>query len=274
MIFQPIKIVEAVVRTALNVIGIGIGVFAVMAICVICVILFLVFLFTVYPRLEAEKYESYGEIPAYASKNGPEWQYAQYTSWWGKRLDPEEFWKGRTIWLDASATDAARRHGRDYPPIPSTTNNAWLAPFSDKDEGSTSGGPDSGPFITFYGSYRERVYWDKFWRTHPKPPEDLAREQSQTAEDLDIPNVLSIDRSREIEAGYPPEAFTDDALRFCKAHDQSKASAAWKISYLQRLRREHTDDSYINAYLNAWNLSATEVFSTNSDVENQSKITP
>ena len=43
---------------------------------------------------------------------------------------------------------------------------------------------------------------------------------------------------------------------------QDKASAgAWKIAYLQRLRKENTEESYINAYLQAWNLSATDVFS-------------
>jgi len=39
------------------------------------------------------------------------------------------------------------------------------------------------------------------------------------------------------------------------------AANAWKVSYLQRLRREQMDESYINAYLKSWNLSAAEVFS-------------
>jgi hypothetical protein len=34
----------------------------------------------------------------------------------------------------------------------------------------------------------------------------------------------------------------------------------WKIAYLQRLRKEKTDESYINAYLKAWNLSPAEAF--------------
>jgi hypothetical protein len=45
-------------------------------------------------------------------------------------------------------------------------------------------------------------------------------------------------------------------------HEQLKAANAWKIGYLQRLRRENVDESYINAYLKAWNLSATEVFNS------------
>jgi hypothetical protein len=39
-----------------------------------------------------------------------------------------------------------------------------------------------------------------------------------------------------------------------------KTTNAWKLAYLQRLRGENTDESYINAYLQAWNLSASEVF--------------
>ncbi len=47
--------------------------------------------------------------------------------------------------------------------------------------------------------------------------------------------------------------------------EQIKTANGWKYAYLQRLRRENVDESYIKAYLKAWNLSAMEVFgSTNS----------
>jgi hypothetical protein len=42
--------------------------------------------------------------------------------------------------------------------------------------------------------------------------------------------------------------------------EQIKAANAWKLAYLQRLRREKVDESYIRAYLQAWNLSEAEVF--------------
>ncbi len=42
--------------------------------------------------------------------------------------------------------------------------------------------------------------------------------------------------------------------------EQLKESVQWKIDYLQRLRREKVDESYINAYLKAWNLHAEDVF--------------
>jgi hypothetical protein len=45
------------------------------------------------------------------------------------------------------------------------------------------------------------------------------------------------------------------------APEQIKAANAWKFDYLRRLRREETDESYINAYLKAWGLSEAEVFS-------------
>lgn len=45
--------------------------------------------------------------------------------------------------------------------------------------------------------------------------------------------------------------------------DQLKAANAWKITYLQRLRREKVDESYINAYLKAWNLTPMQVFGAN-----------
>ena len=45
--------------------------------------------------------------------------------------------------------------------------------------------------------------------------------------------------------------------------DQLKAANVWKLAYLQRLRREKTDEQYIQAYLKAWNLTENEVFGAN-----------
>jgi hypothetical protein len=39
-----------------------------------------------------------------------------------------------------------------------------------------------------------------------------------------------------------------------------KAANSWKTAYLQRLRQQKVDESYIGAYLKAWNLSSAEVF--------------
>lgn len=114
----------------------------------------------------------------------------------------------------------------------------------------------------------------------------------------DIDSTKNIEKERAIELNCPPEALTDDALHWAYlfhqhqqyqqysqripaevvqaiAHnagdnlsqltnsitaEQIKAANAWKIAYLQRLRREKTDEQYIKAYLQAWNLSTNQVF--------------
>jgi hypothetical protein len=58
-----------------------------------------------------------------------------------------------------------------------------------------------------------------------------------------------------VDKKYIVEPLSDENL---------KAANAWKIAYLRRLREEKTDESYIKAYLAAWNLSAQEVFGTSS----------
>jgi len=114
----------------------------------------------------------------------------------------------------------------------------------------------------------------------------------------DINSALNAEKERAISLNCPPEALTDDALHWANvvhqnqqyqndiqrmpievvqavAHnsgmdltqitnslsaDQIKAANAWKVAYLQRLQKEKVDKSYIDAYLQAWNLPATEVF--------------
>ena len=106
-------------------------------------------------------------------------------------------------------------------------------------------------------------------------------------------------------SGCPPEALTDQALRWANIMEQRERyqaalavppgesqfetniifrdnpvtphlvieplteeevrdANAWKLAYLQRLRREKTDQSYIDAYLKVWNLSTNEVFGATS----------
>ena len=106
--------------------------------------------------------------------------------------------------------------------------------------------------------------------------------------------------TRSLTENYPPELFDDETLFWCYVSDRQKeyqaafnngetnvigirnlmrtlavdskyvtnspseqqiqAMNAWKISYLQRLRKENTDQSYIDAYLKAWNLTPGQVF--------------
>ena len=41
--------------------------------------------------------------------------------------------------------------------------------------------------------------------------------------------------------------------------DELKTAYAWRTKYLRRLRREGTDESYIEAYKKAWNLSEDDL---------------
>jgi hypothetical protein len=273
--------------------------------------------------------QSLGEVPEHASyPMNRDWQWAQLTTWWGKPLDPIEFWKGRTIWADDSANHLAHRHGRGYPPVPIHVTNLIVGfPLSSRSQAdfvSTSGGPDSGPLISFHGTDAESAYWVWFWRTKPKPPGTLEREQIDLANDIfsmrgplfvgggdihaSIPageriNSEEVQKSRAREIGLPMECLGEDALfwtyvlrkrqeyaqlkqesanrnttddyfvkhflerlaveaRFITeplTEEQLKTANAWKIAYLQRLRRENVDESYINSYLKAWNLPSTEL---------------
>jgi hypothetical protein len=44
--------------------------------------------------------------------------------------------------------------------------------------------------------------------------------------------------------------------------EQVQAANAWKVAYLQRLRREKVDEQYITAYMQAWKLTPEQVLSS------------
>jgi hypothetical protein len=230
--------------------------------------------------------ESLGQLPPGASLHD-RWL-AQRTSWWGKRLDPKEFWKGRVVWCDQKAIAAAHAHGRGYPPIPYA--DPGTKQFPDVDHRPI---PSAEGFeIPYISSSREAVFWDYFNRTHPMPPERI---------DLYQTSAVKYRREDATFLGCPPEALSEEALHWAGVMklrddyraalalppgqvaamtnyvlgqgtvdpkliteplpaDQLRAANTWKIAYLQRLRRQKTDESYINAYLQAWRLSAAEVF--------------
>ena len=41
--------------------------------------------------------------------------------------------------------------------------------------------------------------------------------------------------------------------------EEIRVTTGWRIEYLRRLRREGTDESYIEAYKKAWNLSENDL---------------
>jgi hypothetical protein len=88
--------------------------------------------------------------------------------------------------------------------------------------------PD-GPNIHWVSSSKERAFWERFCRIHPRPPEYIEREQSSVALDFfgkkslneeilkhlsanEITRGKEITRAETIASNYPSEAFTDEAL--------------------------------------------------------------
>jgi hypothetical protein len=260
--------------------------------------------------------EGLGEVPQDA--DATDWQLAERTSWWGRKLNPGEFWKGRVVWLDDSAAQAARRRGRGYPPPP--YDDPGLPPYPNDEGTNWSYGGVEGPNLHFVTSSRESAFWDKFGKTMPQPPEKIARRQEMVAWQVlgskyrservanparTTPQRIEAMQQWEVkeaqQLGYPAEALTEDAMFWAYVlqqrakyeqqlrarhpvdtnsfprylsrlyvdqryitepltEEQVKAANAWKIAYLQRLRKENVDESYLNAYLQAWNLSLAEVF--------------
>jgi hypothetical protein len=264
-----------------------------------------------------EELEKAGKVPSNASPE--DWQLAQKTTWWGKPVDPARFWTNRTAWLGPRVMQDANAYGRTYPPIPTTADTSWIPHFDQEQDCSGIGSvDDAGP--RFWSNARESAFWNRWILSHPRPPEDIARKQTEVAGSLfrarrdlaDGRNLrkLTLDTLSEHERmmreeatglGYPSEALSDDALLWSYVQtkrdeyqewsadttsatvrsgsnffrrvyvdrkyiteplsaDDIQAANAWKVAYLRRLRQEKTDESYINAYLQAWNLSSNDVF--------------
>ena len=245
---------------------------------------------------------------------------AEHTSWWGKRLDPKKFWKDRVLWYDDSAEFEARRRGRGYPPMP--YEDSSITNRSDVDK-KADGFHIEGSQPNYVSSERESVFWSKFKRTHPRPPNSIQRWLSSKSDSwLYIKHKIENDPDYVRRSGttpkylerslgntvrdanssmLPPESATPEAylwdyvmrkrieyeklvssgsseeslsmkLFFNQVYvdhilitnpltqEQVDAANAWKVAYLNRLRSENWDESYINAYLQAWNLTEEYVF--------------
>ena len=245
---------------------------------------------------------------------------AERCSWWGKRLDPKEFWKDRVVWYDDEAEWSARSRGRGYPPMP--YDDPSVHDRSDEDM-QGDGWTMEARMPRYVVTDRENVFWINFQKTHPNPPNHIQRwlddnvdfwlgekkqydysvEKGKPSRDFQSNMESNMTRAfRNAKAFcYPTECITPDAYHWehvmhkrveyenLMASDsagnqndiekffnrvyvdhalitepltqnQIDAANAWKVAYLNRLRSEQWDESYINAYLQAWNLSEEYVF--------------
>lgn len=259
--------------------------------------------------------ETLGRVPEDAKPS--DWALAEHTSWWGKPLDATNFWRGRVIWCDETARREAARHGRMLPPVPP---GDYSLPLSKSPRSNKKQYDIQDPTPTYHYSSEERRFWEYWRRTTPPPPEMIAESQRQVAEYYlggkkeiaNGPNVarrteesmqrgLTSQVKREIEMGFPPEAYDEQALYWALARgmreqqlrdeqnghvtvgvlspivqtrlaipaeyatrdltpEETAKADAWRIAYLRRLKTQKTDQSYIDAYLKAWNLDPKEVF--------------
>ena len=166
--------------------------------------------------------ERSGRVPDGANERT--WRACESTFWWGRRLDPDAFWSNRVVWLSREVEIAANRQGRRFPPIPSGDNR-----FSERSD------RDHAPLVTwdgiiraYHSTERESAYWDWFGKHMPRPPDKIDRVLEQA--------VVSEPSDEEI-----------------------RVTTGWRVDYLRRLRREGTDESYIEAYKKAWNLSEDDL---------------
>lgn len=237
--------------------------------------------------------ENYGKVPMDADQ--AEWELSKKATWWGKPLDPKTFWKDKVLWMDDVARREAYGHGRRFPPIP--FEDPVFAHRPNKDFLGETAGPDS-PDQRLFQTDKENAFWDKFLKNHPRPPEDIQREQSRLADRaMRRGGPMDADLAYPVQFGYPKETFTREALFWVYVMDQRKEflrwnqgrpadktilrlffqrlavdpkyikepltaqqiemANAWQVAYLVRLQAENTDQSYINAYLKAWNLPAS-----------------
>lgn len=160
--------------------------------------------------------ERLGQVPEDADAR--ELDLAQETSWWGKRMDPREFWSNRVQWSDSNAVYEAGAKGRMYPPIPEQFANRF--PTVDDRDRIASGAIDTpGPAYRY--TERESMFWSWFSSSHPIPPEELERQQAWTAwrvfsNGAGKPDMgaLKMQMRDTIQLGYPTEMFDLEALRW------------------------------------------------------------
>ncbi len=149
--------------------------------------------------------------------------------WWGKPLNPSEFWKGRTVWLDVQCFTALRQRGRTRPPpafddafLSLSNYCAWVA--------------DGSPKALTNICEAECNWWDRWTGLLPRTPDDIAwwharqaqeymsRKASPEAAAGDTRSALLKRATSELEdwqnrmaeralsEGWPLEALDDQAL--------------------------------------------------------------
>jgi len=94
----------------------------------------------------------------------------------------------------------------------------------------------------------EAYHWEHVMRKRAEYKNLMASENANKYKELDnFFNNVYVDR-----------ALITEPL----TQEQIDSANTWRVKYLNRLRSEQWDESYINAYLKAWNLTEEYVFGT------------
>lgn len=228
--------------------------------------------------LRLAELEKLGSVPIDGTFS--DWQLAQRTSWWGKPVDPNEFWQDRVVWLDRRTFRDAHAYGRKCPPIPVDADVSWLHIYRDDKESTGARSlDDTGP--SFWGNSGEWAFWNRWALEHPRPPAAIEKKQLELAEFLvatrhDFEHGKNYARhtarslkdgeesicQEAIELGYPPEAFNISAL--LHAHTQAK-----RLEYRQLCEQGRERDGELSErfrkklYISEEAILRPDVISTN-----------
>jgi hypothetical protein len=198
------------------------------------------------------------------------------TYWWGRPLDPKEFWKGKVIWLSREARAEAHKHSRGYPPMP--YDDPTIPEYHDTTDVHVNWGIDI-PYFKYRATSREAAFWDKFQKTHPIPPEEINSQQLDVASSIvsSQPSApanqkpdpgAEIIRNHPLQFGYPPEAFTPEALFWTYVMDERRQYEKLANSGLPKkdifikpfLLRLKVDTQYITQPLSAEQMQAANAW--------------
>ena len=196
-----------------------------------------------------EYVENLGHIPSRAEFNSGGYNhiYAQATTWWGKPLDPEEFWKDKVIWYDKIAERAAHKKGRLYPPLPTHVMDLSELHGSSTDYYSYDVRVIKPYKPNYVQTDQERTFW--LFRRHllPRPPGEIDKRQFDVAKivmgkknrlknaknktvgaastireytpeqlELELAKTKTSYQERAVKFAFPPEPFQDqDTLFYC-----------------------------------------------------------
>jgi len=175
-------------------------------------------------RLTLKELEALGHLPSAPSTE--ELKLAEKTSWWGKPLAPEAFWRDRPVWYDPTDHSASDR-GRQCPPVP--FDDPSLRQCSTQDLQLSGSATPEGYTPRYVSNDYEQNFWTKWARLFPHSSRMIDDEQMRTARSI----MSSELRSRQPKQRGRPVTAEDIAQRWEKV-GQSAVSDGYSPEAFER----------------------------------------